>query len=75
MQRLIACRQLTGDYGTVAPGGVFTARDDAAHSLLARGLARPDDSDPILRSGSERDEPALTALREAVLAYDVEEKV
>ncbi len=37
---LIANRQLTGDYGTVAPGQYFNADQDVAESLIARGLAR-----------------------------------
>jgi len=37
---LIAIRQLTGDYGRVAPGGVFAAESDVAESLMSRGLAR-----------------------------------
>ena len=38
--KLIANRQLTGAYGTVAPGDEFEAYDPVASSLLNRGLAR-----------------------------------
>lgn len=41
--RLIANRQLTGDYGTVPPGAYFDADEDTALSLIKRGLATQTD--------------------------------
>lgn len=37
--RLIAHRQLTGDYGTVTPGMEFECEEGIGRSLQARGLA------------------------------------
>ena len=40
--RLVANRQLTGDYGFVAPGQEFWANDpEVAEQLIRRGLAAP----------------------------------
>ena len=38
--KLIANRQLTGTYGTVAPGQAFEAPEDVAIDLMKRDLAR-----------------------------------
>ncbi len=39
MPRLIAIRQLTGDYGCVDPGQQFETDAETAESLESRGLA------------------------------------
>ena len=41
--RLIANRQLTGDYGRVHAGEEFDAREDVAQDLLRRSLVRRPD--------------------------------
>jgi len=46
--KLIANRQTTGDYGTVAPDGYFHCPDDVAKELLASGIARIPDPPKIL---------------------------
>ena len=46
--RLIAIRQLVGDYGRVADGQQFEAPEDVAKQLLARGLARRADPPEVL---------------------------
>lgn len=38
--KLIAIRQLVGDYGRVDAGQQFEVSDDIARELLSRGLAR-----------------------------------
>lgn len=37
--RLTALRQLTGDYGTVVPGEIFSVPDDVGRQLLSKGVA------------------------------------
>lgn len=39
--KITALRQLTGDYGVMAPGESQDVRDDIAKSLITRGLALP----------------------------------
>ena len=39
MPLLTALRQLTGDFGTVAPNQVFSVSEEEAESLESRGLA------------------------------------
>lgn len=39
--RLVATRNIVGDYGTVGEGQQFDCPDDVAESLIARGLAHP----------------------------------
>ena len=46
--KLIAQRQLCGDYGLVSTGERFQASDDVAKSLLHRGLAVPYDRKDLL---------------------------
>jgi len=38
--KLIANKQLTGDYGTVRPGQSFDAQSDVARELVRRGVAQ-----------------------------------
>jgi hypothetical protein len=46
--KLVALRQLTGDYGRVDAGQTFEAPADIAEQLLARGLARSADPPRVL---------------------------
>lgn len=46
--RLIANRQLTGDYGTVTAGEIFIVPDPDGKKLIAAGVARPADPPRIL---------------------------
>lgn len=38
--KVIANRQITGEYGTALPGQVFEVRDDLAEDLMRRNLVR-----------------------------------
>jgi hypothetical protein len=69
MHALIADRQLTGDYGTVAVGEEFEVDTLEADNLVARGLARWP-TEPKRRAEPEAEPLALKALRAAVLAAD-----
>jgi hypothetical protein len=40
MMRVIANRQITGEYGTVLPGQAFDVRDELADDLMKRNLVR-----------------------------------
>jgi len=44
--RLIAMRDLVGDYGRVSPGQQFLTDEKTAEALEARGLVRRDFSKP-----------------------------
>src|SRR6185312_9449617 len=46
--KLIAARQLRGEYGLVDPGASFNVRDEIGRDLLRRGLARPTDPPAVL---------------------------
>lgn len=45
---LIANRQLTGDYGTVHAGQVFTVTDEVGLQLISNGVARRPDPPRVL---------------------------
>jgi hypothetical protein len=46
--RLIANRQLTGEYGTVIAGQEFECSDQIAHELLAQGMVRKADPPKVV---------------------------
>ena len=46
--RVIAIRQLTGNYGTVIAGQEFTCSDDVARELLAAGVVRRPDPPQVI---------------------------
>src|SRR5579885_2969659 len=67
--KLFANRQLTGDYGTVAPGEQFECADEIGHQLVSRGLAHLADPPKVLYESkpAERTAPVVTFETPAVL--------
>lgn len=65
---IIANRQLTGDYGTVAPNQSFDCDEATAVALIKRGLARP-----ISIRQTYETKVMVPAVDEAIRRYTVSE--